>query len=325
MKKNGIKKKIFYIIQIGDKSNIISRIFDFFIVAVILSNILVMYLQTFEQLQEYMNIFKAVEIGTTLVFCVEYVLRIWTADYLYPEYGKIKSRLKFLISYDGVVDLLTIIPVFFLTGFIAFRMLRVVRILHLFRINAKNDSFNVITSVLLKKSNQIISSIFIIFILMLASSLCMYSAEHNVQPEVFKNAFSGIWWSVSTVLTVGYGDIYPITVLGKCMAIIIAFMGVLLVAIPTGIISAGFVEQYRKEQSEGMHILDIKKIGELLITKDHAFIGKKIVDVMEQHNVTVYLLMRDGMSIVPTTELEVKEGDILIIQSNTIIKKISSS
>lgn len=156
---------------------------------------------------------------------------------------------------------------------------------------------------------------------MLASSLCMYSAEHNVQPEVFKNAFSGIWWSVSTVLTVGYGDIYPITVLGKCMAIIIAFMGVLLVAIPTGIISAGFVEQYRKEQSEGMHILDIKKIGELLITKDHAFIGKKIVDVMEQHNVTVYLLMRDGMSIVPTTELEVKEGDILIIQSNTIIKK----
>ena len=126
MKKNGIKKKIFYIIQIGDKSNIISRIFDFFIVAVILSNILVMYLQTFEQLQKYMNIFKAVEIGTTLVFCVEYVLRIWTADYLYPEYGKIKSRLKFLISYDGVVDLLTIIPVFFLTGFIAFRMLRVV-------------------------------------------------------------------------------------------------------------------------------------------------------------------------------------------------------
>ena len=85
-----------------------------------------------------------------------------------------------------------------------------------------------------------------IVMLMIASSLCMYSIEHNAQPEAFKNAFSGIWWSVSTLLTVGYGDIYPITTLGKFMAIVIAFLGVGMVAIPTGIISAGFVEHYSR-------------------------------------------------------------------------------
>ena len=82
----------------------------------------------------------------------------------------------------------------------------------------------------------------------MASSLGMYSAEHEAQPEVFDNAFSGLWWSVSTILTVGYGDIYPITVMGRVMGIIIAILGVGVVAIPTGIISAGFVEQYTQLQ-----------------------------------------------------------------------------
>ena len=117
---------------------------------------------------------------------------------------------------------------------------------HLFRINANYDSFHVIRSVLYEKRNQLASSLFIIFVLMMASSLFMYSVEHPVQPEVFRNAFSGIWWSVSTLLTVGYGDIYPITTTGQVMGIVIALLGVGVVAIPTGIISAGFVEQYTK-------------------------------------------------------------------------------
>ena len=150
-----MKKKIFDILQIGDKSNIWSRGFDFFLVIIIFMNIGSMFMQTFETFADYMEQLKLVEYVTTVLFCVEYILRIWTADYLYPSLGKIKSKAKFLVSFDGVVDLLTIIPVFFLTGFVAFRMLRVVRIFHLFRLNAKYDSFNVITTVLLEKKNQI--------------------------------------------------------------------------------------------------------------------------------------------------------------------------
>lgn len=85
---------------------------------------------------------------------------------------------------------------------------------------------------------QLLSSVFIILVLMIASSLCMYSLEHEAQPEVFQNAFSGIWWSASTLLTVGYGDIYPITPLGKLFGILITFLGVGMVAIPTGVIVA---------------------------------------------------------------------------------------
>ena len=97
-----MKRKIFDIIQIGDKSNLISRSFDIFITLIIISNILVMFLQTFDELAVAYSFLKDVEIFTTLIFCIEYILRIWTADYLYPNLSEFKSRLRFLLSYDGV-------------------------------------------------------------------------------------------------------------------------------------------------------------------------------------------------------------------------------
>jgi len=204
-------------------------------------------------------------------------------------------------------------------------MLRVVRIFHLFRINSRYDSFNVIKIVLVRKSRQIISSMFIIFILMMASSLCMYSTEHAAQPGVFSNAFSGIWWAVSTVLTVGYGDIYPITLMGKCMAIVIAFMGVLLVAIPTGIISAGFVEQYQNNANEESKVVDVDEIGELLVDDVSKFCGRTILQATEEYGVNIYMVLRDNMSILPTGDLKIQTGDILIVKSKFLEKRRGSS
>ena len=292
-----LKEKIFNIIQIGDKSNPISRMFDIFITVTIVANILVTFLQTFDELAFLTTVFKGVEYVTIFIFCVEYILRIWTAEYLYPDKSRGRSRLRFLVSFDGIVDFLTIVPVFFLSGFVIFRMLRVARIFHLFRLNAKYDSFNVITTVLYEKRNQIISSVFIVLILMLASSLCMYSVEHDAQPTVFRNAFSGIWWSMSTLLTVGYGDIYPITPLGRVMAICIAYLGVGAVAIPTGIISAGFVEQYqRKSNISGLKNEDIKEIAEVFVDKKYA--GKTVQDMEEANQLTVFLILREDFSMI---------------------------
>ena len=211
------------------------------------------------------------------------------------------------------MDLLTIIPAFFLSGFVIFRMLRVARIFHLFRLNAKYDSFNVITTVLYEKRNQIISSVFIVMILMFASSMCMYSVEHEAQPAVFRNAFSGIWWSMSTLLTVGYGDIYPVTTLGRFMAIVIAYLGVGVVAIPTGIISAGFVEQYqRKSGISRMKNADIREIAEIFIDKHDA--GKTIEELESADQITVFLILRDDLSILPQKDTRVKRNDIIIIR-----------
>ena len=308
-----MKEKIFNIIQIGDKSNTISRFFDIFITITIVSNILVTFLMTFKELAFLFPLFKAIEYVTAGIFCVEYAVRIWTAEFLYPGMRKIKARYKFLVSFDGIVDLLTIVPVFFLSGFVIFRMLRVARIFHLFRLNAKYDSFNVITTVLFEKRNQIISSVFIVLILMLASSLCMYSVEHEAQPEVFKNAFSGIWWSMSTLLTVGYGDIYPVTTLGRVMAICIAYLGVGAVAIPTGIISAGFVKQYqRKSNILNIRQADIKEIAEIFVDKRYA--GKTIEEIEESDQVSIFLILRDDLSILPQKDTILKLHDIIVIR-----------
>lgn len=225
-----------------------------------------------------------------------------------------RARLRFLISFDGIIDLLTIVPASFLSGFVIFRMLRVARIFHLFRLNAKYDSFNVITTVLYEKKNQIISSLFIVLVLMLASSLCMYSVEHNAQPDVFQNAFSGLWWSMSTLLTVGYGDIYPITPLGRIMAIVIAYLGVGAVAIPTGIISAGFVEQYqRKSTLSNFRNADIKEIAEIFVDKQYA--GKTIEEIEDDDQATIYLILRDDLSILPQKDTVLKLNDIIVIRS----------
>ena len=308
-----MKEKIFNIIQIVDKSNKISRAFDIFITIIIVGNIIVTFLETFDQLSSFSGLFKIVEIVTVFVFCVEYILRIWTANYLYPEVTAGHARFKFLISFDGIVDLLTIIPAFFLSGFVIFRMLRVARIFHLFRLNAKYDSFNVITTVLYEKRNQIISSVFIVLILMLASSLCMYSVEHEAQPAVFRNAFSGIWWSMSTLLTVGYGDIYPITTLGRIMAICIAYLGVGAVAIPTGIISAGFVEQYQRKSSiSDLKDADIQEIAEVFVDKRYA--GKTVEEMEEAQQITIFLVLRDDFSVLPQKNTVLKLNDIIIIR-----------
>ena len=310
-----LKKKIFNIIQIGDKSNRISRAFDIFITITIVLNILVTFAQTFVELSRITMGLKAIEYVTLGIFCVEYVLRIWTAEYLYPNIGRRQAKLRFLISFDGVIDLLTIVPVFFLSGFVIFRMLRVARIFHLFRLNAKYDSFNVITTVLYEKRNQIISSVFIVLILMLASSLCMYSVEHDTQPDVIRNAFSGVWWSKSTLLTVGYGDIYPVTTLGRVMAICIAYLGVGAVAIPTGIISAGFLVQYQRKSSlSNLKNADIKQIAEIFVDKRYA--GKSIEEVEEQEQLTIFLIFREALSILPQKDTLLKQGDIIIIRAD---------
>ena len=311
------KERIFKIIQIGNKDDITSRAFDIFITIVITLNILVMVLETYSGLAPYFPILDAIAFVTIIIFCIEYALRIWTADLLYPDCSRGRATIKFLLSYDGIVDLFTILPFFFLSGFIAFRILRIIRIFHLFRINGQYDSFAVIFSVLKEKRNQIASSMVIVLILMLASSIGMYYAEHDDQPTVFINAFSGMWWSVSTLLTVGYGDIYPITVMGRIMAIITAFLGVGVVAIPTGIISAGFVEHYTRmklltnfARDEHVDMLTIH------VTEGHCWKGLTVAEIGTPEHFRPAIILREGEAMVPVSDFKIKIGDTVILAAD---------
>ncbi len=311
MEYQALKKRVFSMLQIGNRSDIPSRLFDIGIAATIIINITVMIMLTFSEFNPWMPILKNIEFITIIIFCIEYALRIWTAEFLFPDVSPARAKWLFIKSFDGIIELLTILPFFFLSGFVAFRMLRVVRIFHLFRINAQYDSFNVIKTVLYEKRNQIFSSVFIILILVLASSLFMYHAEHGAQPNVFRNAFSAIWWSVSTLLTVGYGDIYPVTAIGKAMAIVIAFLGVGAVALPTGIISAGFVEQYAamagKTDDQEIHL------HTMVVDIDSNWIGKTIHDIEDESGAIIVVVRRDGKRILPDSDYHVKMGDVLAV------------
>lgn len=242
-----LKKRSFEIIQVGEKKDFISRSFDFILIFLIAINVIIMIAETYEISDNILRVFNRIEKISVIAFTVEYLFRLWTSDLLYPSKNKIQSMRHFALSTFGIIDLLAILPfylpVVFPTGFLGLRALRAVRILRLFRINKYYDSLSVIGGVVKNKKNQLLSSLFIIIIMLLTSALIMYNVEHHAQPDVFENAFTSIWFVVSNISTIGYGDIYPITFIGRLLSIIITFLGIGLIAIPTGIISAGFIEQ----------------------------------------------------------------------------------
>ena len=313
------RRRISEIIEAGSADDIVSRCYDVFSTLMTLINVVVMVMFTFDRMElEHGTALQNIEAVTVAFFGVEYILRLWTAQFLHPKLSEFGAVKKYATSFSGIVDLLSFLPyylpVFFPSGATVLRMFRVVRIFRLFQINAYYDSLNVIAEVISSKRQQLLSSVFTILLLMIASSLCMYSLEHEAQPEVFSNAFSGMWWSVSTLLTVGYGDIYPITTLGKLFSIIITGLGVGMVAIPTGIISAGFVDQYSrlKKISEYANEEDVHFIKVNLKRNDN-WVGKTIMELGLPHGVIVAMIRRGNENIVPRGNVTLKSGDTLIL------------
>ena len=319
-----LKKRIFKVIQIGYLGDLPSVCFDVFISIAILANLFIVFFETFDVSAPYLAALNRVEFITIIIFTIEYILRLWTSDLLYPnEHKRWQAALSFIFSLYGIVDLLSFLPyylpIIFPAGIVAFRMLRVVRILRLFRINAYYDAFNVINDVLVEKKNQILSAVSIIAMLAMASSLVIYSLEHDAQPDVFENAFSGIWWAVSTLLTVGYGDIYPITNAGRLVGILLAFLGVGIVAIPTGIISAGFVEQYTKMK----HLAATSErcpvdFVTIVLRDGHEWIGKKVGDIRFPEGLILVTVIRDDDTLIPSGNLILKKSDRLALGAEAL-------
>ena len=313
------RKRIFQVIEVGSDFDFASRAYDYVNAGAIIINLLASILYTYDNIREgWGSLLILTEDITVAFFAVDYILRIFTARFLYKKASEIRAIGKYVFSFTGVVDLLSFLPyylpIFFPAGTVAFRMIRIARIFRLFRINAYIDSLHVITEVIVSKKQQLFSSVFIILVLMLASSLCMYSLEHEAQPEVFQNAFSGIWWAASTLLTVGYGDIYPITTLGKLFGIFIAFLGVGMVAIPTGIISAGFVDQYTsiKRKSEYGHEADMHFI-KINLQMNDLWIGKRVADLDLPVGVIIAIIEREGEILIPRGDVVLEEGDNVVL------------
>ena len=242
------RKKVYNLIRDDIHPTMANMIFTIFIILLIIINVLIIIINTFDGvIGIFIDIYWPIEVFTVAVFTGEYILRLWTSVYLYPDVPRWKARVKFIFSFYGIIDLLAILP-FYLPFVVnidlrSLRMLRLLRMSRLLKIDRYSRAFSSIAAVIKKKSAQLGSSVFTILLLMLIASIVMYYIESPAQPEIFDNAFSGMWWAVTTITTTGYGDIIPITGLGKLLGGFISLLGIGLIAIPTGIFSAGFIEE----------------------------------------------------------------------------------
>lgn len=249
-----IKKRTYEIIEKAQNNDKASKYFDLLILILIVSNTIAIVLESFNLLYTmYSTQFKLFEMFSVAVFSIEYILRIWTSELGFPsKKGKPGSIIKYIFSPMAIIDLLAILP-FYIPMIIPIdlrflRMFRISRLLRILKINRYTKALSLIISVIRNKKDELIATVFVMGFMIMISSTMMYYFESEVQPESFPNIVASFWWSIATLTTVGYGDIYPITVMGKLFASIIAILGIGLVALPTGIISSGFIFAITKKE-----------------------------------------------------------------------------
>ncbi|AHB13116.1 ion transporter [Dehalococcoides mccartyi] len=231
---------------------------SWFIISLICLNVLAVILGSVDSIaRDYHTLLHSFEIFSVAVFSLEYILRVWSCT-VEPKYShSFSGRIRFAVSPLALMDLLSILP-FYLPFLIHIdlRFLRSLRLLRLFRLGHLkrfNETSRMILNVLRERKEALIISFAIILLLIIVTSSLMYFVENPAQPDVFKNIPDAMWWSVMTMTTVGYGDIYPITSLGKFLASIISILGLATFALPTAILSAGLLEEFRKKKETHEH------------------------------------------------------------------------
>lgn len=250
-----LKKRLYHLVEKGEYGSKINLWFDYSIMTLIVVNVIAIVFETVPSIYiPNKPLFKAFEVFSVIVFSIEYLIRIYVSDLTHPSNSKIKSALKFIFSGYGLIDLLAIMP-FYLPFVVKIdlrfiRILRVMRFLRLLKLNRYNSSLNLIWDVFREKKTDLTITFFLTFLILLIASFLMYYAEGDVQPDKFSNVFACFWWAIATLTTVGYGDVYPITVLGKIISGFIAILGIGLVALPTGLVSAGFLEKINKKKQQ---------------------------------------------------------------------------
>lgn len=227
-----------------------ARYLDLFFILIALAAIIC---SSYEQMHRYRYFFFAVAYLSSLAFTVEYVLRIFSAPVCRPDLSWMRARWKYIFSFYGLVDFVGMLP--FLLIYI-YRDAPVAHITMLpyifviFKLIRYSKSLRMILQVLSNVKGELLTAYTASGIMVCFSAILMYYIERNAQPEAFSNVGDGIWWAVVAFTTVGYGDIYPITPLGKVLSSVISLIGIAMIAIPTGIISSSFINIMQKKEQE---------------------------------------------------------------------------
>lgn len=249
-----IKKQVFEIIDENDTKNIQGRLFNIFIMAFIFINTVAIILETVENISvQYAYFLWIFEIISVAIFTIEYILRLWTCNINDKFKNSVKGRIKFAITPFALIDLIAILP--FYLVFIPFdlrfiRALRLIRLFRLLKIGRYSKALKTFGIVFKEKKEELCITIFSVSIILIVASSMMYIVENEAQPDVFSSIPASMWWGVITLTTVGYGDVYPITTIGKLLGGIIALLGVGMVALPAGILASGFADIIQKTKED---------------------------------------------------------------------------
>ena len=247
------KERTYEILDKAQSGDWTSRLIDLFIMGLIILNVMAVILETVEAVQaSYGWLFEAFDAFSVSVFTVEYLMRLWscTADEKYTR--PIRGRLRYFLTPLAVVDLIAILPFYLpLVTTVDLRVLRAMRLLRLFKLGRYSTSLQTLGNVLRKHSGELLVTLFVLLIMLVIASTLMYFAEHNAPPEDFSSIPSAMWWGIVTLTTVGYGDTYPVTGVGKVLGAVIALLGIGMFALPAGILGSGFAEEIDRRKKAG--------------------------------------------------------------------------
>ncbi len=249
-----LKLWVFEVLEVSDEKGNLSWIVDFFLMMLIGLNVFAFILETVDSIYIKSPVFFLYfEYFSVVIFTLEYILRIWTANLKEGFQSAIVGRIKFSFTPLAMIDLLAILPFYLPLLGLDLRFLRILRMFRLFRLlkfARYVAALDVLANVIKKQKEALLMSLLLLFFLLLFTSSMMYFIEHEAQPDNFSSIPATMWWGIATITTVGYGDVYPITDLGRTMAGFIVIIGIGMIALPTGILVSGFMEHVDEENDE---------------------------------------------------------------------------
>ncbi|GAB4454801.1 MAG: ion transporter [Armatimonadaceae bacterium] len=256
-----LRQRVWEVVEVAQGEDRLSRAFDIFLMATIFVAVTAAIFSTVKQYHDaYLPLFRGIEYFTVTVFTIEYLLRLWSCP-TDPRFADpVLGRLRFVFTPIALIDLLAIVPFFLLFWNADLLYLRSLRLFQLFRIAKLTryfDSLQMIGRVVRDRAEQLLISLGILAVLLILAAALIYQIEGKSQPEAFPDIPTAMWWAVVTLTTVGYGDVYPVSQLGRFLGACIAVMGIALFALPTAILGAGFMDELerkrRREQAEETH------------------------------------------------------------------------
>jgi len=245
------QKRLFEILQPGKGADLTSKICDWVIICVTLGAVFCAVIETLPSMLSHRDLLDRLEIGFTIFFAVELLARLWVAPIGFPVLTASKARMRYILSFYGMVDVLTVLPTvlsYFMFG-ADLSVLRVMRALRILKISHYNTALMDLASAVYAERKAFVSAVYLLAIALTLSASTVFHAEHEMQPEKFSSIPAAMWWAIITLTTVGYGDVAPITPLGQIVGAITAIMGVCTVALLTGIVANSFSAQLQKKRN----------------------------------------------------------------------------